>query len=293
VSAAGSEVAALARQLIEIDTTNPPGRELAAAVLISERLRKVGVSSELQCVAPGRANLVSRRRGRGTRAALMISGHLDTVPVHELAWTIPAQEGVIRDGRLYGRGAVDMKGAVAVVVAYERLCASEDVPAGNIVLALTDGEETDSVDASALCASDLLAGVDATLIGEPTDLGVGIGHRGALWVRVAAEGVPAHGSQPDAGVNAVRALLDWLHPFSSIESLVDGTVAGDLTGTVSLNWIGGGTAPNVIPDNAYALLDFRTVPSHDHAKIIDALSRRGDGIELTILRDGSPDRCRR
>jgi succinyl-diaminopimelate desuccinylase len=156
------------------------------------------------------------------------------------------------------------------------------------VLALTAGEEIDSVGASALCASDLLAGVETTLIGEPTDLGVGIGHRGALWVRVEADGVAAHGSQPDVGVNAVRALLDWLHPFSSIEALADRAAAGDVTGAVSLNGIGGGVAPNVIPDKAYALLDFRTVVSHDHAAILDALSRRGDGVELTILRDAPP-----
>jgi succinyl-diaminopimelate desuccinylase len=289
VPAAGNEIAALARELIEIDTTNPPGRELAAAVLVSERLRAGGIVSELQCFAPARANLVARRRGRGTRGGLMLSGHLDTVPVDELAWSVPAREGVIRDGRLYGRGALDMKGPVAaMVVAFERLCASSEVPAGDIVLALTAGEEIDSVGASALCASDLLAGVETTLIGEPTDLGVGIGHRGALWVRVEADGVAAHGSQPDVGVNAVRALLDWLHPFSSIEALADRAAAGDVTGAVSLNGIGGGVAPNVIPDKAYALLDFRTVVSHDHAAILDALSRRGDGVELTILRDAPP-----
>ena len=287
--AVGSEVAALAREIIKIDTTNPPGQELTLAVLLSERLRAGGIVSELQCFAPGRANLVSRRRGRGTQGALMLSGHLDTVPVNEPAWTVPVREGVIRDGRLYGRGALDMKGSVAaMVVAYERLCASEEVPAGDIVLALTAGEETDSGGASALCASDLLTGVEATLIGEPTDFGVGIGHRGALWVRVEVDGVAAHGSHPDAGVNAVHALLNWLHPFSSIESLIDRDIGGDATGTVSLNMIGGGNAPNVIPDKAYALLDFRTVAAHDHAVILDALSRRGDGIELTILRNALP-----
>jgi succinyl-diaminopimelate desuccinylase len=286
VAAAGSEVAALARQLIEIDTTNPPGRELIAAGLLSDRLHAAGISCELQRFAPGRANLVARRTGRHTRGALMLSGHLDTVPVDELAWTVPAWEGIIRDGRLYGRGALDMKGSVAaMVVAFERLCASQEVPAGDIVLALTAGEETDSVGASALCASDLLAGVEVTLIAEPTDFGVGIGHRGALWLRVDAHGISAHGSQPDAGVNAVHALLDWLHPVSSIASLVDRGVDGDATGTMSINRIAGGNAPNVIPDEGYALLDFRTVAGHDHAAILDALSRRGDGIELTILRD--------
>jgi succinyl-diaminopimelate desuccinylase len=219
----------------------------------------------------------------------MLSGHLDTVPVDGPAWTVPAWGGLIRDGRLYGRGALDMKGAVAaMVLAFERVCASGEVPAGDIVLALTAGEEVDSVGASALCASGLLDGVETTLIGEPTDLAVGIGHRGALWVRVEAGGSPAHGSQPDAGINAVRALLDWLHPISSIEALANGSITPHETGSVSLNVIEGGRAPNVIPDKAYAILDFRTVVGHDHAAIIGALRRRGDGVELTVLRDASP-----
>jgi succinyl-diaminopimelate desuccinylase len=285
----GDEVAAFARQLIEIDTGNPPGQEQAAAVLVSERLRSAGILSDLQSFAPGRANLVARLRGRGERGALMLSGHLDTVPVDESGWTVPAREGLIRDGRLYGRGALDMKGAVAaMVVALERLRASGEAPAGDIVLALTGGEEVDSAGASALCASGLLAGVETALIGEPTDLGVAIGHRGALWVRVEAGGSSAHGSQPDAGVNAVRALLDWLHPISSIEELADASIARNETGSVSINVIEGGRAPNVIPDKAYALLDIRTVAGHEHAAILGALRRRGEGVDLTVLRDAPP-----
>jgi succinyl-diaminopimelate desuccinylase len=286
---AGDEVAALARKLIEIDTTNPPGQEQAAAVLVSERLRAAGIRSELQSFAPGRANLVARLPGRGERGAMMLSGHLDTVPVDEPAWTVPAHEGLIRDGRLYGRGALDMKGAVAaMVVAFERLRASGEVPAGDVVLALTGGEEIDSAGASALCASDLLVGVETALIGEPTDLGVAIGHRGALWVRVEAGGSSAHGSQPHAGVNAVRALLEWLHPFSTIEDLADGSIARNGTGSVSINVIEGGQAPNVIPDKAYALLDIRTVAGHEHAAILGALRRRGEGVDVTVLRDAPP-----
>lgn len=258
-------------------------------MLVSERLRASGIVSELHCFAPDRANLVARLSGRGERGALMLSGHLDTVPVNEPAWSVPAREGLIRDGLLYGRGALDMKGAVAaMVVAFERLCASAEVPAGDVVLALTAGEEVDSAGASALCASGLLAGVETTLIGEPTDLGVGIGHRGALWVRVEAGGSAAHGSQPDAGINAVRALLDWLHPISSIETLAEGSSSPHETGSVSINVIEGGQAPNVIPDKAYALLDFRTVAGDDTAALLGALRRRGEGVELTVLRDASP-----
>jgi succinyl-diaminopimelate desuccinylase len=283
------EIVALAQSLVRLDTSNPPGRELAAASLIAERLDDAGIAVQVQRFAPDRANLMARLSGRGEQAGLMLSGHLDTVPVDELAWTVPPWDGLIRDGRLYGRGALDMKGSVAaMIVAFERLHRAGATPAGDVVLALTAGEEQDSVGARALSSSGLLEGVEMAVIGEPTDLAVGIAHRGALWVRVDAAGSSAHGSQPDAGVNAVRALLDWLHPIASIEALANGLDPAHGAGSVSLNVIGGGRAPNMIPDQAHAVLDIRTVAGHDHLAILRALRHRGEGVELTVLRDAPP-----
>jgi len=287
---AAAAIAELAGALVRADTRNPPGGELRAARLVHERLRAAGIAAELLPFGDGRANLVARIRGRGERPALLFSGHLDTVPVADAErWTVPPLGGLVHDGRVHGRGALDMKGAVAaMVVTMERLHRLGRTPAGDLVLALTAGEETDSVGATMLCDAGLLDDVGEAVIGEPTGLDVGIAHRGALWVSAAMEGTAAHGSQPHAGVNAVCALLDWLTPFSTIAELIGGSDPILGRGSVSLNSINGGQAPNVIPDAAQATLDFRTVPGHSHPQILAALRARLEGVRLTVLRDSPP-----
>ncbi len=284
-------VVALAQELIQIDTTNPPGRELPAAEHVAAFLEAAGLEVSVLPFGDERANVVARIRGAGQRASLLLSGHLDTVPIdNAAAWTVPMLGGIVRDGRLYGRGALDMKGAVAAMaVAARNLRRSGRVPKGDVVLAFTAGEETDSCGAQRLCADGLLSDVGTAVIGEPTDLDIGIAHRGALWVRVEARGEAGHGSQPGVGLNAVRELLHWLDPMESIEDLIAEPVDGILRcGSVSLNIIGGGTSANVIPDRAHAVLDFRTVPGCDHSSILENLKSREGLVSLTVLRDSPP-----
>jgi succinyl-diaminopimelate desuccinylase len=286
------DLLALAQHLVRTDTTNPPGNELPAARCVAEFLQTARLEVVLQEFAENRGNLVARLRGSGERGGLLFSGHLDTVPVGDAdRWTVAPLGGLVRDERLFGRGALDMKGAVAAMAVVLRDLSREGTPKGDIVLALTAGEETDSCGARMLCEAGLLHGIDLAVIGEPTRLDVGIAHRGALWVRVDVHGEAAHGSQPAAGVNAVRGLMDWLDPLESIEALIAEPVDEVLgSGSASLNMISGGTSVNVVPDRAHAVLDFRTVPGHDHGEILAALEhRRGDAL-MTVLRDSPPIR---
>lgn len=285
------EILALAQQLIRIDTTNPPGGELAAAQHMALYLESAGVEVSLLPFAEGRANLIARIPGDGASAALLLSGHLDTVPVDDpAAWSVPHLGALERDGRLYGRGALDMKGAIAAMaVAMRNLARLESSPSGDVVLALTAGEETDSCGAEILCARGVLADVGAAIIGEPTDLDIGIAHRGALWLRVEAAGQAGHGSQPSAARNAIEELLRWLGPAGFLDALLAEPVDPLLgRGTVSLNMIGGGTSANVIPDRACAVLDIRTVPGSDPEAILSSLRARPGEVTLTLLRHAPP-----
>jgi succinyl-diaminopimelate desuccinylase len=288
----GSEVLALARELIGIETVNPPGAEAAAADHVAAFLRDSDVQVEVQRFGAGRANLVARVPGSGRERGLLLSGHLDTVPVGDGVWTTPPLEGVVRDGHLFGRGAVDMKGAVAAMtVALRDLSRNGRQPHGDVVLALSAGEELDGCGAELLTSSGVLGDVGMAVVGEPSGLEVGIAHRGALWVRAEAAGEPGHGSQPRDGANAVRALLEWLSPFDEIEMLAHhgrDPILGP--GTVSLNVIGGGHTANVVPDSAFAVLDFRSIPGQDHGALLKALRARAAGVRLTVLRDAAPVR---
>lgn len=141
------EVVRLAQALIRIDTSNPPGRETAAAQVLADYLEAAGVECELVGPDPERLNLVARVRGRGDGPSLMLMGHTDVVPAASAGWSTPPFVATVTDGRLVGRGAADMKGELAArAVAMAVLARSEDPPAGDIVLVAAADEEGNTAD---------------------------------------------------------------------------------------------------------------------------------------------------
>lgn len=274
--------------MIEVDTSNPPGAELAAAVVLAAYLDERGVDSTVVPLGGDRANLVARVPG-GRGRKLMLAGHLDTVAARADEWSDDPWVGARRDGRVYGRGSCDMKGAVAAMAHAMGALAAGSPPPGDVLLVLTAGEEVDSCGATAIGEQGMLGDVAGIVVGEPTNLSVGVCHKGALWVELETHGIPAHGSQPEAGVNAVRLMIDYLEPFTEIEELVAGAIHSRLgKGSVSLNGIVGGTAANVVPDVCRAILDFRTLPGTSHEQLLAALSGRGAGPDLRVVRDCPP-----
>ena len=140
------EVVELARELIRIDTSNPPGNETPAAELIAEHLRDAGIASELAGPDPARLNLIARIPG-GDGPSLMLIAHTDVVPAPTEGWTVPPFEGALRDGRLIGRGAVDMKNELAArVTAFAAFARSGERPAGDVVLVAESDEERGTAD---------------------------------------------------------------------------------------------------------------------------------------------------
>jgi acetylornithine deacetylase/succinyl-diaminopimelate desuccinylase-like protein len=146
------ETADLLSRLIQVDTTNPPGNETAAAELLRDYLEANGVECELFARVPERANLVARIRG-GYGPTLMFLSHTDVVPADAGEWSVPPFSGQIRDGHVWGRGALDMKGEVAAsAVAIASLAREGFRPVGDLLFAATADEEVgDSVGLSWLC----------------------------------------------------------------------------------------------------------------------------------------------
>jgi succinyl-diaminopimelate desuccinylase len=248
----------LALELIRLDTINPPGREEAAADLLAARLEAAGLDVARHEHAPGRTNLVARWPGSGDRPALCLTGHLDTVPLGGAPWSADPF-GELRDGRLYGRGASDMKaGVAAIVVAAERVAALGRGSAG-LELVLCAGEETGCEGARHLAATGALGRCDAVLVAEPTGGVPHVAHKGVLWMRAGTEGVSAHGSAPHQGSNAIYPLADAV---VALRELRLDAPAHPVLGepTISVGTIAGGTNVNVVPDRAEARIDVRTVP---------------------------------
>jgi acetylornithine deacetylase len=198
----------LALQLVGMDSTNPQlvaggAGEAQVAQIIAARLRAAGLEVSMTEVAPGRPNVVGRLRGRGGGRSLMLCGHTDVVGAEPPGFT-PS----VRDGRLYGRGTVDMKGGLAAaVVAVERLAASGSALDGDVLVAGVIDEEWVSAGAERLVAEH---GADAAILPEQSDLDVIVEHGGFAWFDVHSRGVESPGIEPEAGVDAIALLAPVL-----------------------------------------------------------------------------------
>ena len=228
-----AEALGLLVRYLRIDTTNPPGAEAPAARLLGAALEADGIECEYVETAPGREAVAARLRasgGAGGEPALLLANHLDVVPAEAEAWTEPPFGGVVRDGRIHGRGAVDMKGCGVMQLTAARLLRRRRVPLRRdlVFLAVPD-EEAGSIRGMRWILRhrpDLLEGVGFALneggsgltdfAGREARLFVPtVGEKSVAWLRLRASGAPGHGSLPhadNAAVRLLRALLrlaDW------------------------------------------------------------------------------------
>ena len=158
----------------------------------------MGVVVEVQEVAPGRPNVVATLEGRAPGRSLMLCGHIDTVGVAGMAAPFAPME---RDGRLYGRGAQDMKSGVAAMVdAVRAVAEGGGLGAGRVMVACVVDEEHSSIGADALVTRWR---ADAGVVTEPTDLDIAVAHKGFEWAEVETIGRAAHGSRPAEGIDAI------------------------------------------------------------------------------------------
>ena len=255
VPTAEDEVVDLCRDLIRIDTTNPgdgtgPGEREAAEYVVG-LLQDVGLEPELFESEPGRANVVVRLEGADpSRAALVVHGHLDVVPAHAPDWSVDPFAAELRDGLVWGRGAVDMKDMDAMVLAGVRQMVREGrCPARDVVLAMFADEEAGGrlgahwavehrpeLFAGATEAISEVGGFSVDVAGQRVYL-LQTAEKGLAWLRLVAEGRAGHGSQVNAD-NAVTRLAEavarigrhaWpLQLTPTVRALLEGVA--DLTG---------------------------------------------------------------
>lgn len=257
----------LARRLIDIDTTT--GREAEGCAWLADHLRSLGYAVVEQPIGDGRCNLIATREP----PVVVLSTHIDCVP--------PFFPSRIEDGRLYGRGACDAKGALAAqVFAAERL---QQAGESRVGLLFVVGEERGSDGAA---AADALAPGSRYLVdGEPTDSRLGLATRGVLRLRLVASGRAAHSSQPQRGISAIDKLIDALVELRGIALPTDPLLGGTF---YSVGLISGGLAPNVISPSAEAELLFRTVGPGD--EIVASLAPLRRRVEIQHVLEVPPVR---
>jgi len=252
----------LLRDLVAINSVNPtlvpgaPGeREIAGAV--AAEMRRIGLDVTMDEVAPNRPNVVGVIEGKARGRALIFCGHTDTVGVTGMSDPFTPAE---RDGRLYGRGAQDMKAGVAAMIDAARVIADRGLASGRLIVAAVVDEEHSSIGAEALAAKWT---ADGAIVTEPTDLAIAVGHKGFAWVQVEVLGRAAHGSRPAEGQDAILRLgrvLTWLEALDrTLQTRAPHPLMG--TGSLHASIVAGGHELSSYPDRAVLQMERRTLPS--------------------------------
>ena len=253
----------LTRDLIRFPTINPPGEAYQpCAEYIGKRLAKRGFAIEYvrafdvpgDCDAYPRINMVARREGSRSGPCVHFNGHIDVVEVGA-GWTVPPFDGLVKDGRVYGRGACDMKGGLAsAIIAVEALIDTDPEYPGAIEISATVDEESGGFGGVAYLAERgwfSAPRVDHVIIPEPLNVDrVCIGHRGVWWAEIETKGRMAHGSMPFLGESAIRHMAAVLDRFEQklypklAERISDMPVVPDgaRQSTLNINSLHGGQA---------------------------------------------------
>lgn len=261
------QVLAFARALIGAPSENPGGTEDAAAEVVVGILAGLGADPTTVRSDAGRPSVVATI-GSGARPKLVWNGHLDVVPAGSPdTWTHGPWEGVVEDGWLIGRGAADMKGPMAAALAAGAAIRRAGVElAGTLEYHLVADEELAGTHGTQVLWDRGLLDADAAIVGEPSELQVGLAERGGAWITLTAHGRAAHGSQPHRGVNAITSMARYLLRLPEVVPDLEHPLTGRPTVNAAL--IAGGTAPNVVPDRCDVDVDRRIVPGETDADAV-------------------------
>ena len=283
----------LARTLVGFNTVSA-NSNLALIHFIRDELARLGVPSRLSYNADrSKANLFATL-GEGKPAGIILSGHTDTVPWDGQDWSVDPLGGVVRDGRLYGRGSADMKGFIATALAHAELFLHSQAPFA-IHLAFTYEEEIGCFGVKELIADMRDAGIAplACIVGEPTSMVPAIAHKGVYRYRCCVRGKEAHSSLTPQSVNAIEMaarvvgrLRDMAEGFEREEPRYAGF---DVPfSTASVGQFHGGIADNVVPRDAEFRYEFRDLPTANAHAMQEQLVAYARSLE-PAMRKVAPD----
>jgi acetylornithine deacetylase len=275
----------LVAALVSIDSVNPdlvPGGagETEIAGFVAGWLREAGLEVEVVEAAPGRPSVVGVAHGSGGGASLMLNAHMDTVGVEGMERPFSPE---LRDGRLFGRGAFDMKGSLAAsMLAAARL--SSEALAGDVLVAAVADEEYASIGTQAVLARWR---PDGAIVTEPTQLRVCVAHKGFVWAEIETEGRAAHGSRPAEGRDAITGMAPVLTRLADLQASLDAAPGHPLVGpgSVHASLIEGGQELSSYPARCRLALERRTAPGEsadDFHRECEELVEGVDGAQLSM-----------
>ncbi len=268
-----------------------PRQEEAVVRELSTYLEARGIETTITEVKDGRPNLVASVEGARAGRHMLFCGHTDTVPPNAESSVDPFA-AVRKGSKLYGRGTVDMKGALAAMAgALALLGGARPLQEGRVSLGAVIDEEMQSLGAEALILGGFHS--DAAIVGEPTGNRIAIGHKGLEWLEIVFEGRAAHGGTPSAGINAVSAAAHFIHLVEeelapSFESRRDPILGLPV---INIGTIQGGDQPSTVASHCRVRLDRRWVSTEsieqvfeDLESLLEEVRRARPGLKTTLAR---------
>jgi len=284
IFASVDELTELTSALVAIDSVNPalvPGGngERDIALFVAEWCERQGL--ELEVVGDERPSVIATRRGSAGGRSLMLNAHLDTVGVAGMTTTHAPR---VENGRLYGRGAYDMKGALAVILL---VAAGAGDLRGDVVVTAVADEELASIGTEAVLER---VTADAALVPEPTELQLAVAHRGFVGFELETRGVAAHGSRPDLGVDAI---VKMGHVLVALEQLGERLQSGPRhplagTGSVHASLIEGGQELSSFPARCLLTGERRTIPGETVADVERELHALAGDAMVRVIASRDP-----
>jgi succinyl-diaminopimelate desuccinylase len=271
-------------KLIKVNSTHPEGNEMDVIREILLILKSYDIDYDIFENGKNRGSLAIKIKGKKNTKPIAFIGHIDTVPVDDYdEWEHPPFDAYFDGEYLHGRGSADMKGGVtSMIITLLYLLDNRITPNNDVYFCFTSDEELNGKGILSLKESGLLDHVKEIFICEPSNEKIGLSEKGALWLEIQVEGLSSHGSRPDLGVNAVEYLIKFVQEFKrNIDRETEDSLLGKTT--ISINKFHGGLKTNVVPTNAKASLDIRTIPTHNHEDIIKA----GKDIRDKLIREKS------
>lgn len=252
-------------------------QEREVAYYIYDLFQREGIESEIVEVMPGRCNVIARLPGRGNGSSLMLSGHLDTVPAYDMEEPF---SGKIADGKLYGRGACDMKGPLAsMIAAMIGIHRSGILLQGDLLFIGLIDEEEKGKGVEHLIQHGPLA--DAVVNGEPTNMQPAIGHKGLEWIKIKVFGKKVHGGRMNEGINAIvmasrliqRIYDEYVPKLNQRKHAILGFP------TINVGKIMGGDQPSTVPGSCIIEIDRRWVPEENLGQVYRELNEIIDDMQ--------------
>lgn len=255
----GKKSIALLKEILAIPSVNGADNEGAVAEFIANYLKEKHIDAFVQQIDETHANIIAKLEGKSSETVVW-NGHLDTVPYGNTEeWNTDPSIPVEKNGRIYARGASDMKsGLAAMVYLLGEIGESGEKPEQTILFLGTCDEEKSGLGAEKILEEIDLSSGSLLLIGEPTGCKLGVAQKGCIWAQLNISGKTSHGAYPEEGYNAVEYGMKIVCRIKKWVREYEHRVLG--TATAQVTMIQGGIAPNMTPDFAEILLDIRTVP---------------------------------